>query len=55
MVITEKIQYALETWGMSAYPSADLAVVAGAGHDFQWTHPEAALRPIVRYLDAIGF
>jgi proline iminopeptidase len=37
------------------YPNAQLVVIADAGHDFQWTQPEATLRPIFTYLDAIGF
>jgi len=40
---------------MVFYPRAQLAVIAGAGHDHQWTHAEATLRPIVSYLAAIGF
>lgn len=40
---------------MTAYPNAQLAVVAGAGHDHEWTHPEATLRPVFSYLAAIGF
>lgn len=40
---------------MKAYPDAELAVVAGAGHDFNWTQPEGTLRPIVSYLVKIGF
>ncbi len=40
---------------MKFYPNAELAVVAGAGHTHQWTHPEATLRPIFAYLAAIGF
>ncbi len=37
------------------YPNGQLVVIAGAGHDFQWTQPEETLRPIFTYLDAIGF
>jgi proline iminopeptidase len=40
---------------MKAYPTAALEIVAGAGHDFQWTQPEATLRPVVAYLAEIGF
>lgn len=40
---------------MMAYPDADLAIVAGAGHDFPWTQPEATLRHIQSYLAKIGF
>jgi proline iminopeptidase len=40
---------------MKAYPNAHLEVIAGAGHEHQWTHAEATLRPIFPYLSAIGF
>lgn len=40
---------------MGFYPQAQLAIIAGAGHDHQWTHPEETLRPILSYLSAIGF
>jgi proline iminopeptidase len=40
---------------MSFYPDAQLVVVPGAGHDFQWVQPEATLRPVFSYLAAIGF
>ena len=40
---------------MKFYPQAELAVIAGAGHDHQWTHPEETLRPVLSYLSAIGF
>jgi proline iminopeptidase len=40
---------------MKFYPQAQLAVIAGAGHDHQWTHPEETLRPVLSYLSAIGF
>lgn len=40
---------------MTAYPHAELHVVEGAGHDFPWIQPEATLRPILSYLDQIGF
>jgi proline iminopeptidase len=40
---------------MAFYPDAQLAVVAGAGHDHCWTKPEETLRPVFAYLTAIGF
>jgi proline iminopeptidase len=40
---------------MRFYPSAELAVIAGVGHDFPWKEPEASLRPIVSYLADLGF
>jgi pimeloyl-ACP methyl ester carboxylesterase len=40
---------------MAFYPDAQLVVVPGAGHDFQWVQPEATLRPVFSYLAAIGF
>jgi proline iminopeptidase len=40
---------------MRFYPSAELAVIAGAGHDHAWTRPEQTLRPVVSYLAEIGF
>lgn len=40
---------------MTAYPHATLAVIAGAGHEHPWTHPEATLRPVFSYLAQIGF
>jgi proline iminopeptidase len=39
---------------MRFYPSAELAVIANAGHDHPWTQPEASLRPIFSYLAEIG-
>lgn len=51
----EVIGVAFQTRQMAAYPHAELAVVAGAGHDFPWKQPEATLRPIFSYLDSIGF
>jgi proline iminopeptidase len=53
--LNEVIGAAFQRRQMAAYPSAELAVIAGAGHDHQWTHPEATLRPIFSYLAAIGF
>jgi pimeloyl-ACP methyl ester carboxylesterase len=53
--LSEVIGPAFQRRQMTAYPTAELAVVAGAGHDFQWTQPEAALRPALAYLDKIGF
>lgn len=40
---------------MTFYPQAQLAVIAGAGHDHHWTHPEDTLRPVLSYLTTIGF
>jgi proline iminopeptidase len=40
---------------MKFYPQSQLAVMAGAGHDHPWTHPEETLRPVFSYLAAIGF
>lgn len=40
---------------MKAYPDADLAIVTGAGHDFNWTEPEQTRRHIDSYLAKIGF
>jgi hypothetical protein len=40
---------------MRLYSSATLEVIADAGHDHAWTHPEATLRPIFSYLADIGF
>lgn len=40
---------------MPAFPDAELVVVAGVGHDFHWLRPDATLRPILSYLDAINF
>jgi proline iminopeptidase len=40
---------------MKFYPQSQLAVIAGAGHDHQWTHPVETLRPVLSYLSAIGF
>lgn len=40
---------------MRFYPKATLRVIADAGHDHPWTHPEATLRPIFSYLAEIGF
>jgi proline iminopeptidase len=40
---------------MAFYPNAQLVVIPGAGHDFQWTLPEVTLRPVFSYLAAIGF
>jgi proline iminopeptidase len=37
---------------MPQYPSASLAVVAGAGHDVPWTHPAEVLAQVRPYLDA---
>jgi proline iminopeptidase len=40
---------------MRFYPDAALAVIAGAGHDFPWTHPAETVAPVLSYLDSIGF
>jgi proline iminopeptidase len=40
---------------MKSYRNAQLAVIAGAGHEHQWTHPDATLRPVFAYLAAIEF
>jgi proline iminopeptidase len=40
---------------LTAYPSAELAIVGGVGHDFPWTQPDATLRFINSYLTKIGF
>lgn len=36
------------------YANAEVVVVPG-GHHHPWTHPAETLRPVLRYLDAIGF
>lgn len=51
----EVIGAAFQKRQMKAYASAELTVVADAGHDFPWTQPEATLRPIFTYLDKIAF
>lgn len=40
---------------MQFYPDARLAVIAGAGHDFPWTHAAETLAPVLSYLASIGF
>jgi len=37
---------------MAQYPSASLAVIAGAGHDLEWTHTADVLAQVRAYLDA---
>jgi proline iminopeptidase len=51
----EVIGIAFQRRQMTAFPNASLAIVPGAGHDFNWTQPEATLRPVLSYLAAIGF
>lgn len=53
--LNEVIGASLQRRQMTAYPNAELAVIQGAGHEFPWTHTEAALRPMLGYLTAIGF
>jgi len=53
--LNEVIGVSFQKRQMVAYPNADLVVVAGTGHDFPWTQPEATLRPLFSYLAAIGF
>lgn len=37
---------------LAQYPSASLAVIAGAGHDLEWTHTADVLALVRAYLDA---
>jgi proline iminopeptidase len=53
--LNEVIGAELQKRQMKFYPQATLAVIAGAGHDHHWTHPEATLRPVLSYLSAINF
>lgn len=53
--LSEVIGAELQKRQMTFYPNAQLVTIAGAGHQFQWSHPEATLRPIFAYLAAIGF
>jgi proline iminopeptidase len=53
--LDEVLGVAFQKRQMTAYPSAELAVVAGAGHDHAWTQPEGTLRPVFDYLARIGF
>lgn len=46
---------ALQQRQMQFFPHATLAVIDGAGHDFQWTRPAETLQPVLAYLGAIGF
>ena len=40
---------------MQFYPEAQLAVIAGAGHDFPWTRAADTVAPVLSYLSSIGF
>jgi proline iminopeptidase len=53
--LNEVIGAELQKRQMKFYPQSQLAIIAGAGHDHHWTHPEETLRPILSYLSAIDF
>jgi proline iminopeptidase len=52
--LNEVIGVAFQERQRQFYPAADLATIAGAGHDMQWTHAAETLAAIHAYLGSIG-
>jgi pimeloyl-ACP methyl ester carboxylesterase len=52
--LNEVIGVAFQERQRQFYPAADLATIAGAGHDMQWTHPAETLAAIHAYLGSLG-
>lgn len=50
--LSEVLGEAFQREQLAQYPAASLAVIAGAGHDLDWTHTAAVLAEVRAYLDA---
>ena len=50
--LSEVLGEAFQREQMARYPAAALAVIAGAGHDLEWTHTADVLALVRPYLDA---